>query len=196
MMSNQKSPLMNLPNQLTVLRLVISLVLFVLLSWGMYGWSFVFFLVAAGTDWLDGYFARKWNLITPLGRVLDPFADKVIICGTFIFLAGYPVMQETPWGLRSWMVVLIVVREILVTVLRSMIEERGGDFSAKWSGKIKMVLQCTAAATCLFYLARGYSSQNAPIWCAVLLIGSVWGTVVTTFYSGIVYVIAALRILK
>ena len=64
-----------------------------------------------------------------------------------------PVMAEVPWGLRAWMVVVIVGRELLVTALRSFIEDRGSDFSAKMSGKLKMVLQCVAAGVCLFYLS-------------------------------------------
>ena len=64
------------------------------------------FVIAAGTDWLDGYFARKYGQVTTLGRILDPFADKVIVCGTFIFLAAIPDMQQVPWGLRAWMVVV------------------------------------------------------------------------------------------
>ena len=66
-------------------------------------------------------------------------------------------MAEVPWGLRAWMVVVIVGRELLVTALRSFIEDRGSDFSAKMSGKLKMVLQCVAAGACLFYL-----SYDAP----------------------------------
>jgi CDP-diacylglycerol---glycerol-3-phosphate 3-phosphatidyltransferase len=195
-MNEKQSAPMNLPNTLTVLRLVLAVFLFISMDRG-YGWAaLVLFLLAAGTDWLDGYFARKWKMITTLGRVLDPFADKVIICGTFIFLAANPVMQKIPWGLRAWMVVVIVVREILVTMLRSMIEERGGDFSAKWSGKIKMILQCVVATTCLYYLACDYPAKNGPAWCTTLLIASAWATVVSTVYSGGVYVVAALRVLK
>jgi CDP-diacylglycerol--glycerol-3-phosphate 3-phosphatidyltransferase len=187
----------NFPNQLTTLRLLLSVVLFVFLAWQYYLTCMVLFLIAAGTDWLDGYYARKYSQITTLGRILDPFADKVIICGTFIFLAAIPAMAETPWGLRPWMVVVIVGRELLVTALRSFIEERGSDFSAKWSGKIKMVLQCLAAAVCLFYLHSHPAGEGPqPYWCWVLLVASVWSAVVLTVYSGIVYVQAAVRLLK
>ena len=82
----------------------------------------------------------------------------MIVCGTFILLAAIPAMSEVPWGLRAWMVVVIVGRELLVTALRSFIEERGSDFSAKMSGKLKMVLQCLAAGACLFYLS--YESRR------------------------------------
>jgi CDP-diacylglycerol--glycerol-3-phosphate 3-phosphatidyltransferase len=188
-----KASFFNLPNQLTSLRLVLSLVLFCLLAYGYYFSSLVLFVIASATDWFDGYYARKYGQITNLGRILDPFADKVIICGTFIFLAAIPDMLKVPLGLRPWMVVVIVGRELLVTALRSFIEERGGDFSAQWSGKIKMVLQCLAAGVCIFYLTYENPSSNAPAWCWWLLVVSVWSTVIATVYSGVVYVRAAIK---
>ena len=185
--------MLNLPNQLTILRLLLSVVLFCFIATGWYWTSFWLFVVAAGTDWFDGYFARKLGLVTTLGRILDPFADKVIVCGTFILLAAAPEVTEAPWwGLRAWMVVVIVGRELLVTALRSFIEERGSDFSAKMSGKLKMVLQCFAAGTCLFYLSY---AKNAPDWCWWLLVAFVWSAMILTVYSGIVYVRAAVKLL-
>src|SRR5271157_3046789 len=99
-----RAAMFNLPNQLTSLRLMLSVVLFCFIVWQHYLTSFVLFIIAAGTDWLDGYYARKYSQVTTLGRILDPFADKVIVCGTFIFLAANPKMNEVPWGLRAWMV--------------------------------------------------------------------------------------------
>ena len=145
---------------MTSLRLVLSVVLFCLIAWEHYLASLVLFVIAAGTDWLDGYFARKYGQVTTLGRILDPFADKVIVCGTFIFLAAIPDIKDVPWGLQPWMVVVIVGRELLVTALRSFIEERGADFSAKMSGKLKMVLQCVAAGVCLFYCYAACSAAG------------------------------------
>src|SRR5262245_50411518 len=92
----------NVPNAITMTRLVLALVLFALMSAGS---SFlgipaaIVFLLAATTDALDGYIARKYNLITVLGRILDPFADKIIICGAFIFLLPLPDS-----GVNAWMV--------------------------------------------------------------------------------------------
>ncbi len=188
-----RAAMFNLPNQLTFLRLILSAVLFCFIAWEYYLTSMVLFIVAAGTDWLDGYYARKYNEVTTLGRILDPFADKVIVCGTFIFLMAVPVMAEVPWGLRAWMVVVIVGRELLVTALRSFIEDRGSDFSAKISGKLKMVLQCVAAGVCLFYL-----SYQRPVinWCWWLLVVSVWSALILTVYSGLVYIRAAVRLLR
>ena len=81
------------------------------------------------------------------------------------------MMAEVPWGLRAWMVVVIVGRELLVTALRSFIEDRGSDFSAKMSGKLKMVLQCVAAGVCLFYLSYDAAAdQHAADWCWWLLV--------------------------
>jgi CDP-diacylglycerol--glycerol-3-phosphate 3-phosphatidyltransferase len=198
MMSQKQRPkirldkLFNLPNQLTSLRLILSVILFCLIVWEQYLAALVLFVIAAGTDWLDGYFARKYGQVTTLGRILDPFADKVIVCGTLIFLAATADLQHVPWGLRPWMVVVIVGRELLVTALRSFIEDRGADFSAKMSGKLKMVLQCVAAAVCLFYLR--FPGQEAWVWW--LLVISVWSAVVSTVYSGVVYVFAAVRLLR
>jgi CDP-diacylglycerol---glycerol-3-phosphate 3-phosphatidyltransferase len=187
----------NLPNQLTGLRLLLAIVMFGLIAWEHYLTSTVLFVIAAGTDWLDGYFARKYNQVTTLGRILDPFADKVIVCGTLIFVVAIPEMLETgPWGLRPWMVVVIVGRELLVTALRSFLEDQGSDFSAKMSGKLKMVLQCVAAGACLFYLHYPHPVADAPAWIWWLMVVSIWAAVVLTVYSGLVYILVAVRLLR
>jgi CDP-diacylglycerol--glycerol-3-phosphate 3-phosphatidyltransferase len=182
--------LLNLPNQLTSLRLILSVILFCFIAREEYLLSMILFIIAAGTDWLDGYYARKYGQVTTLGRILDPFADKVIVCGTFIFLAAIPEITKMHWGLQAWMVVVIVGRELLVTALRSFIEERGSDFSANMSGKLKMVLQCIAASVCLFSL------HHQADWVSWLLVASVWSAVALTVYSGIVYVLVAVRLLR
>ena len=193
----RRKVLLNLPNQLTFLRLILSIVLFCFIAAGYYMTSMWLFIVAASTDWLDGYFARKYNEVTTLGRILDPFADKVIVCGTFIFLVAIPATIEAPWGLRAWMVVVIVGRELLVTALRSFFEDRGSDFSAKMSGKLKMVLQCVAAGTCLFYLDYDPpQATNVAPWCWLLMVASIWSALLLTVYSGVVYVRAAVRLLR
>ena len=181
----------NVPNTVTSARLVLSVVLFVFLSYGWYMTSFVLFLVAAGTDWFDGYWARKYQQITVLGRILDPFADKIIICGSFILLTAVPDS-----GVQAWMTVVIVGRELLVTALRSFLEERGSDFSASMSGKLKMVVQCTAVAVSIFRLSYVDPPLELPVWLSPLLTGLVWGTVVITVYSGFGYVFAAIRLMR
>ncbi len=147
------------------------------------------FIVAAGTDWIDGFYARRYNQVTTLGRILDPFVDKIIICGTFIFLAAIPNSALTPA-----MAVVVVGRELLVTALRSFLEQQGADFSATLSGKLKMVLQCIAAATSLYRLS--YASAPPPQWLETLLIVSVWSAVVLTVLSGVAYVLAAIKLMR
>jgi len=186
----------NLPNQLTSLRLLLAVVMFCMIAWEHYLASFVLFLIAAGTDWLDGYFARKFGQVTTLGRILDPFADKVIICGTFIFLTAIPEMGAVPLGLRPWMVVVLVGRELLVTALRSFLEDQGADFSAKLSGKVKMVVQCAAAALCLYYLDYEHPAADAPDWIRWTMVAAVWAAVLSTIYSGLIYVVAAVRLVR
>ena len=187
-----KERVLNVPNQLTVARLLLSVVLFVLVALEYYLAGFFVFAVAAGTDWLDGYWARKYGQVTTLGRILDPFVDKIIVCGTFIFLAAIPGS-----GIVAWMAVVVVGRELLVTALRSFLEGEGADFSAVMAGKLKMLLQCMAALVSLFALYYG-ATYGTP-YPAVLdwsLEISVWGAVVLTVYSGAAYVHRAFLLLS
>ena len=124
----------------------------------------------------------------------------MIICGTFIFLAATKGMHDDWRMLQPWMVVVIVGRELLVTALRSFLEERGSDFSANLSGKLKMVLQCVAAGAALIYLhcmqaAGADSNPAAPAWVYWVTVASIWSAVLLTVYSGAVYVWIAWRIL-
>ena len=194
---------MNVPNKLTLARIILSLVLFVFLVLGWYRTSFVLFVIAAGTDWMDGYWARKYGQITKLGRVLDPFADKLFICGTYILLAGVPALTsgEFPSGIAAWMAVVVVARELLVTTLRAFIEQGGGDFSAKWVGKWKMMLQCVAAGWSIVHMT--YVDQQAtawreapPEWMSRGLVIVVWASVLLTLYSAVGYVQAAMSSLR
>ncbi len=194
--------IVNVPNQLTTLRLILAVVLFGFIAWEYYLTSLALFVVAAGTDWLDGYWARKYGQVTTLGRMLDPFADKVIICGTFTFLVAVPAMSVVPWGLRAWMVVVVLGREMLITALRSFMEEQGSDFSAKMVGKLKMVLQCVAAGLCLYYLSYRLPADGpmdapvAPAWVWGSMVVSVWAAVLLTAYSGVTYLLAAIQLLR
>lgn len=192
-MPNQStSQVFNLPNQITIARLILSIVVFVLIPFHFYAAALVGFIVAAGTDWLDGYIARKYNLVTKLGRILDPFADKFLICGVFIYLAAEPMS-----GIAAWMAVVVVGRELLVTVIRSFLEGEGIDFSAKMAGKLKMVFQCAAVIASLLVLAMssGGGGETAS-WLKLLLVLFAWLAVLSTIYSGVGYVIAASKLIK
>jgi CDP-diacylglycerol---glycerol-3-phosphate 3-phosphatidyltransferase len=184
-------PLLNVPNQLTIARLLLSIVLFVLIGIQYYLTSLIVFIVAASTDWLDGYWARKYGQVTNLGRILDPFVDKIIICGTFIFLVAVPQS-----GVAAWMAVVVVGRELLVTALRSYLEGEGADFSATMSGKLKMVLQCLAAGLALFALYRGSGESEASRELLLAVTISVWAAVLITIYSGVAYIHRAFVLLR
>jgi CDP-diacylglycerol---glycerol-3-phosphate 3-phosphatidyltransferase len=196
--------IVNFPNQVTTVRLGLSIVLFVLLHFHWYWAGFWLFLIAAGTDWLDGFWARRYGQITILGRMLDPFVDKVIICGTYIFLAADPNS-----GLMAWMAVVVLGRELLVTALRSFLEQQGADFSASISGKLKFILQCTAVAASLVWLSyqTGYPPLDSPtaaaaapvtgpLWVQWAVVISVWSMIAITLYSGYAYVMAALHLIR
>src|SRR5437764_6292037 len=148
----------HVPNALTAGRLVLAGVFFAMLGYYQYEgrgdpWylnvAFAIYCVAIFTDFLDGYLARKWKVEGAFGRVVDPFVDKVLVIGSFIFFAGktfiipdtagnYVVYTIT--GVAPWMVVVILARELLVTSFRGMGEGAGQNFGAAFSGKVKMVV--------------------------------------------------------
>lgn len=196
----------NVPNQLTALRLILAIVLFVLMgiaqsmlsteggaerAESLYFASTIIFLIAAGTDWMDGFWARRYGQVTVFGRIFDPFVDKVIICGAFISLVADPRSQ-----VAAWMAVVIVAREILVTALRGFFEQRGTDFSASMSGKLKMVLQCAAAAASLLTLSAPVGTTWHPAWLGSATWWLIWSAVAITVYSGGEYVLAAAKLLR
>jgi CDP-diacylglycerol---glycerol-3-phosphate 3-phosphatidyltransferase len=176
----------NVPNALTALRFALAIVVFVLIPLQLFLAAFVVFVIAASTDWVDGYWARRFGQTTQVGRIFDPFVDKIIICGVFIFLVA-----EARSGIAAWMAVVVVAREMLVTALRGFIEQHGGDFSAKMSGKLKMGFQCIAAGASLLVLS--YAALPPPSWLEWMLVVFVWLAILSTIYSGLEYVIAAVR---
>lgn len=179
----------NVPNVITMARLVLSAVVCVLIPAGLYLPALVVFLIAAGTDWIDGWWARRFHQITKLGRVLDPFCDKVLICGAFILIAEAS-RDRLPWyaAITGWMAVVVVARELLVTALRSMVEGAGGDFSAKMAGKLKMWFQCIAAAIALYGLA---CLPELPFWFLPAATAANWLALVLTLWSGWGYIAAS-----
>lgn len=188
--------ILNVPNQITVTRFILSVILFVLIGYEKYYASTIIFSIAAGTDWMDGFYARKYGQVTTLGRILDPFCDKVIICGTFIMLAAVsmPTATRNGSGIMAWMAVLVMGRELLVTTLRSFLEAEGRDFSANWPGKFKMVFQCAAVIFSLVSLQ--YEPATTPEWMKTGLVVSAWLAIASTIYSGVIYIFAAAKLLR
>lgn len=192
---------MNIPNLITTARLVITALVFICLEltyvWPADGgnlllpnrplaWSaFVLFLIAAFSDFLDGYLARRWNMVTAFGRIADPFADKVLIAGTLITLLQF---DQATTVLTTWYVVIVVAREFLVTTIRSVVEASGQPFPADLLGKWKMVSQCWVVGGLLSMVAGTDIFLEATI-------GGFWVSLVLTVVSGFNYVWKARKIL-
>lgn len=182
----------NVPNQITIARLILAVIFFVLLSlfsaegYPGNGWllkvCFWVFLVAAATDFLDGLLARMLKQVTIFGRVVDPVVDKVLVCGAFIYFASdhFVAGGKNVSFVAPWMATVIIGRELFVSALRAHSEAEGRDFSAVWIGKLKMVVQSTAVCLVLGYLA--WFPGLAPVAKF-----SVWLTVVITIVSMITY---------
>lgn len=189
------------PNRITAMRFGGALLLFVLFAlvgsrplaeirWQLFVAFWLFVLVAA-TDFLDGWLARRGNLVSAFGRIADPFVDKVLIVGSMVYLAVMPWSRDL---LPATVVVLILAREFLVTAVRGYVESIGREFPADWFGKTKMVLQCVAVGAILwahmFQWPDGW--QRAWLWLARV---SVYVTLVATVGSGISYVLKTKRLL-
>lgn len=178
----------NIPNQITLARLLLALVFFALLSWYAppeRAWvltaCFWLFLVAALSDVLDGFLARSWGQVTSFGRVVDPVVDKVLVCGAFLYFASDLFYDRATGanatGVAPWMVVLVLLRELLVSALRSFSEAQGKDFAANWVGKIKMFVQSATVCVVLGVLAW---YPTTLVW---LRVSCVWLTVIVTAIS-------------
>lgn len=199
---------LNVPNQITLARLALAIVFFVLLAhyaqrelqprtW-LLDVAVVLFIIAASTDILDGYLARRWGQVTPLGRVLDPLVDKVLICGTFVLFVGPGFVDASGNNVtevQPWMVVVIVGRELLVTGLRGFNESIGRPFAASVYGKLKMWMQSIAAPAILLIIACENRGHFAA-WASWVKITLVWLTVVITVLSTIQYLIRSRHILE
>jgi CDP-diacylglycerol--glycerol-3-phosphate 3-phosphatidyltransferase len=182
----------NLPNALTLARLVLSGVLFWLL-WGLRESSgdrvaivatvaTIVFLLAAATDAVDGFLARRFGLVTEFGRLADPFVDKVIIVGALLFFLYLP---ETAEFLPVWVVALIVLRELLVTAARGFISSRQMKFESDALCKIKMIVQCVTVAAFLVWLSIPAARDLFVARAALHVL--VWASLVSTVLSGAAY---------
>ena len=186
----------NLPNAITVSRLLLAAVFVAALEFGGVGWTFVAlvtFSVAAATDWLDGYLARRMGLVTPLGKLLDPLADKILVCAAFVFMTR---LGHAP----VWATALIIAREFLVTGLRQIAIEAGQVLAADRLGKWKTTFQLTFVITALVWEAFQLLAERGVLghllWRLAkpaaeggwLMPVSLWLAVVLTVVSGANYV--------
>lgn len=180
---------MNIANQLTILRILLIPLLLVFLlspfSFGHLEWfgetisysrliALILFLLASGTDWIDGYVARKYGLVTNLGKFLDPLADKLLVTAAFVSLVA---LQLVP----AWMVIVILAREFAVTGLRLVAAGEGMVIAAGRLGKWKTLFQLLSAAFLMIENAPFQSTKFSP---AMILL---WIAVILTVVSGIDY---------
>ena len=192
---------MNLPNTITLCRLGLTAIFVggtamesVLGHWI----ALVAFVIAAISDWFDGHFARKYGMVTPLGKLLDPLADKVLVCSAFVYLSA---MGFCP----VWGTVLILAREFLITGLRQIAVEAGQVLAADRLGKWKTGLQLTYCITCLVWFATdALGSSNPVMWLLHYLSNpaswltpvSMWLALALTLISGWNYMWTSRGLLK
>lgn len=193
---DSKVPVVNLPNALTVLRLVLVPVFIVLglqQSWIALWAAFVVFAVAAITDRFDGELARSWGQITDFGRIADPIADKALtLCG--FGLLSY--QGFLPW----WLTILIAVRELGITAMRAFFLRRGVVVSANQAGKLKTFMQIVALGMLLIPWPHfEYLNEANKGWVTVVIqLGQALAGVALalTLYSGFMYVVEGVRLMR
>ena len=162
---------MNLPNKLTLLRIILIPAFMVVLYWGFPGANYValaIFILASFTDMLDGKIARKYNLVTDFGKFADPLADKMLVTAAMLWFVEIGQMP-------AWALLLVIVREFAVSGLRMIASDKGRVIAAGWSGKVKTA--STMVCICLILLGI---PQVLNYVCQGIIL-------VTTVYSGVEY---------
>lgn len=199
----------HVPNLITAGRLVLAIVFFAILSAYQYrgrgdptllSIAFGVYAVALFSDFLDGYLARKWQVQSAFGRIVDPFVDKVLVLGSFIFFAGKNFIIPDPafddrhvvktiTGVAPGIVVILLARELLVTSLRAVKESAGESFGAEFSGKLKMVCQSVTILIILIYVNYYHAIDQSDYRRAATIFRDfcIWATVAVTVASGLLY---------
>ena len=162
---------MNLPNKLTLLRILLIPVFMVVLYWGFPGAGYValaIFIIASLTDLLDGKIARARNLVTDFGKFADPLADKMLVTAAMLWFVETGRMP-------AWALLIVICREFAVSGLRMLAADKGKVIAAGWSGKVKTA--STMACIVLMFLVQIDLLDTLCVWVIVL----------TTLYSGVEY---------
>ena len=181
---------MNLPNKLTMLRIILTPVFLAVLYWGFPGADYValaIFIIASLTDLLDGKIARKYNLVTDFGKFADPLADKILVVAAMLWFVECGRMP-------AWMVMIVITREFAVSGLRMIASDNGRVIAAGWSGKVKTAstMVCIVVMLLMGPTLAYHQSQAAVTavpasyftWIDVLC---GWVITLTTLYSGVEY---------
>jgi CDP-diacylglycerol--glycerol-3-phosphate 3-phosphatidyltransferase len=206
----------NIPNRLTVGRIVLAVAFFILLglyehntAWGRWvlNAAFILYVIAGVTDVLDGWLARRMKVESAFGRISDPFVDKVLVVGAFAMLTGSNFLLGSAdhlehslptWvtghmasAVQAWMVVAILAREFVISAVRGYSESRGVQFAATPAGKVKMFVQSVTICGVLFQLAN---LPQVP-WAVYTKITLVWLAAIVTVVSALAYVGRTRRLL-
>ena len=177
---------MNVPNILTLLRIVLGFIVPVLLLYGDLTERIiaaVLFTIAGITDYLDGWYARKYNMETKLGKILDPIADKIILLGCFFTLSSLTDLNVYSF----WWIVPIFLREVLITVIRLVFLSREKPLvvAASWSGKAKTTMQFVTLPVAYFiFMFREYANLAPATWVEVAMCVLLAASVAFTLQSG------------
>jgi len=155
---------MNIPNALSIFRIILGFVVPWLMlqeNFNMRVWVAILFAVASFSDWLDGWYARRYNLITKLGKILDPIADKIIVLACFVVLSDlfFPTMYSI------WWIVPIFLREVVITIYRLafLLRKKPIVVAASWSGKAKTVMQMITLPCAYFFFMFNYYPLDKPL---------------------------------
>lgn len=159
---------MNLPNRLTVLRVCMVPVFVFLMLWDGLGdvrkyVAAVIFILASMTDWLDGYLARKNNLVTDFGKFMDPIADKLLVCSALICLVERGM-------LAAWIVIIIIGREFIISGFRLVASDKGTVIAASYWGKFKTVSQMIMVILLILELGGVFDMiASVLVWISLAL---------------------------
>lgn len=154
---------MNLPNKLTIFRVILVIPFVALMLNGYDLWAVAVFIIASLTDLLDGKIARKYNLITDFGKFMDPLADKLLVCAAMICLVE---MGRLP----AWMVIVIISREFIISGFRLMASDNGVVIAASYWGKFKTTFQMLMIIVLILNLGGVFDMIGLVLtWIALIL---------------------------
>ena len=195
---------MNLPNKLTLLRVILVPVfmIFYLCNFGLGSWSYLIaaliYIVAACTDFLDGHIARKYGLVTNLGKFLDPVADKVMVMASLLCLC-YGNANSVYGSLLTFATAIVILRELAVTSMRLVAASADGSvIAAAMLGKIKTVIQMSFVSIAILepFLASVVGVAAFAVALRGVLYVLLAGMVVMTIWSGMDYLVKYWKYIK
>lgn len=184
-----REPIWTIPNILSLGRLVSTGFILWAIDTARWDTALAIFILAAISDWCDGYIARRFNQATVLGRQLDPLVDKITVIAVLIHLAALAGS-----GVKPWMVSIVLTRELLIQALRSHLESASVGFGAKMAGKLKMAIQCFAIIAILWVFRSGGPDQNSVMTTVRDVL--IWASLALTIYSGGAYLARAKSIFE